>query len=373
MAKKSVIPAEALLIKARAALIQYQPFFGNLALRLKFVAVHDPKECDTAAVDGVHFFYHPPFVEELKQPELEGLVCHEVLHCVFQHMQRGVGRQPRRWNVACDYTINQHVLDNQMVLPQGAITDPTGKYKDWSAEAIYNDLPPDPEPPKWGFVLDPAGDAGSAIAAEWEIAARVSAQMAKQAGKLPGSLEGMLEEFLEPVMDWKAILWPFVANLSNEDHSWSKPHRAYIGEDIYLPSMRSETLGALAFVIDTSGSVSDQRVQQAWSEIMAVAQFEKPSKLVVIQCDSAVQSCEEIDIDNFGDFQVSVKGRGGTRFSPAFKHLAENYDDLEAIVYLTDMECSDYGADPELPVLWISTEKKWQEPPFGEVTYMPEK
>lgn len=370
MAKKPVSPAEVLLVKARADLVMNQPFFGNLALRLQFVRVDDANVVDTAAVDGVHFFFHPPFIEKLKKQELMGLVAHEVLHCVFAHMQRRNGRDPHNWNVACDYTINQHLIDNGFILPEGALIDTAGIYKDWTAEAIYNVLPPNPKPPPWGLVMDPAGGAGTAIEVEWEIATRVAAHVAKGAGKLPGGFGALLEEFFEPVVDWRSLLWPFVSNLTDSDYSWSRPNRAYISEDVYLPSMRDESLGELVFVIDTSGSVSDQAVKQSWSEILDVARHQKPSKLVVIQCDASVQSCEEIDIGDVDNFQVEIKGRGGTRFSPAFEHIAEHYPTAEAIIYLTDMECSDYGIDPEVPVLWLSTEKQWAEPPFGEVTFM---
>lgn len=367
---KAKHPAEALLVKARSDLIMNQPFFGNLALRLDFVRIDDAAVVDTAAVDGKHFFYHPPFIEKLTKPELMGLVAHEVLHCVFSHMQRRNGRNPHNWNVACDYTINQHLLDNGFILPQGGLIDKDGIYKDWPAEAIYNVLPPQQEPPPWGIVMDAAGGQDTALEVEWEIATRVAAHVAKGAGKLPGGFGALLEEFFEPVVDWRALLWPFVSNLSDTDYSWSRPNRAYIAEDIYIPSMRDETLGELVFVIDTSGSVSDEAVKQSWSEILDVARHQRPSKLVVIQCDASVQSSEEIDIGAVDQFEVEVKGRGGTRFSPAFEHIAEHYPNAEAIIYLTDMECSDYGVDPEKPVLWLSTSKDWSEPPFGEVTYM---
>lgn len=372
MAVKVSNSAEALLIKARSELIAKQPFFGTLALRLKLVRVDDPQVVDTAAVDGRNFFYHPPFIEKLTKMECVGLVAHEVLHCVFGHMQRRNGRQPRRWNVAADYAINTHLLEENFILPQGGLIDKEGKYKDWPAEAIYNDLPEDPEPPPWGLVFDPAGGQDTAIETEWEIATRVAAHVAKQAGLMPGGLEKVLGELFEPVVDWKSVLWPFVSNITDTDYSWSRPNRAYISEDLYMPSMRDETLGALAFCIDTSGSHSDKAVTQCWSEIISVARNQKPSKLYVIQCDAEVQSCEEIDYENVDSFQPTVKGRGGTVFGPAFAHIAEHCKDVEAIIFLSDMEVgfSDI-VPPDVPTLWISTEKEWAQPPFGDVIYMP--
>lgn len=377
MAKAKATQVENDLIKARAALLMDAPFFGSLALRLKFVQIDDPKVIDTAATDGRNFFYHPPFIKTLSKEKLKGLVAHEVMHCVFQHMQRRNGREMEDWNIACDYTINEHLLACGFHLPDEGIFDTEKKYVNWNSETIYADIhkkKPDekPKPCPWGGVMDSAGGQDTALQVEWEIATRVAASIAKAAGKIPGAFAGMLEEFLEPVVDWRSVLWPFVTNLSNEDHNWSRPNRAYISEDIYLPSMRSETLGSIAFIIDTSGSMADQAVTQCWSEVLDVARSEKPSKLVVLQVDAKVQSAEEIDIDVADEFKVEVKGRGGTSFKPGFDWIKENLSDVECIIYLTDMECgfSDLE-EPDCPVLWMSTSKTWQEPPFGEVIYMP--
>ena len=376
MSKAKAVDVENALIKARADLLMNAPFFGSLALRLKFVQIDDPNVINTAATDGRNFFFHPPFIKSLTKEKLKGLVAHEVMHCVFQHMQRRNGRDMEDWNIACDYTINEHLLKCGFHLPDEGIFDTEKKFVDWNAETIYAEIhkqKPEnkPKPSPWGMVMDSAGGQDTALQVEWEIATRVAANIAKQAGKLPGTFAGLLEEFLEPVVDWRSVLWPFVTNLTNEDHSWSKPNRAYISEDIYLPSMRSETLGAIAFFIDTSGSMPDKAVQQCWSEVLDVARSEKPGKLVVLQIDYDVQSAEEIDVENPNDFQVTVKGRGGTSFAPGFKYIADNYDDIECIIYLTDMECG-FGdlEDPGCPVLWMSTSKTWQDPPFGEVIYM---
>lgn len=374
ISEADVKKAEGAMIKARSQLLMNHPFFGALALRLKLTPVLDPSVCDTAAVDGKHMFYHPPFINNLTKAQAEGLVAHEVLHCVFDHMNRQGFRDGKIWNVACDYTINQHLLDIGFVLPDGGITDQEGKYKGWHAEGIYNDLTQGDMPPppvKWGLVLQaPAGTDTGGLAADWEIAVRAAVQNAKAAGKMPGNISGLVEELLEPVVDWKSILWQFATSLDRSDYNWARPNRAYISEDIYLPSMRSETLGPLVIVIDTSGSVSEKALQQFWTEIVDIARHQRPEKLVVIQCDYEVQKTEEIDIELAGTEKFEIKGRGGTRFSPAFEEAKNKYPDAEALVFLTDMECNDYGTPPSYPVLWMSTEKKWEEPPFGTVTFM---
>ena len=97
--------AEGALIKARSQLLMDQPFFGTLAIRLRPVHKDDIK---TAATDGFHFFYNEAFVSKLDPVQLRGLIAHEVLHCVFNHMTRRQERDHSLWNVACDYAINGH-------------------------------------------------------------------------------------------------------------------------------------------------------------------------------------------------------------------------------------------------------------------------
>lgn len=370
--------AEALMIKARSKLLMTQPFFGALALKLQLVPITDETVCNTAAVDGRRMFYYPPFINGLvsggSNAKVVGLVAHEVMHCVFNHMTRRNFRDMEDWNIACDYAINSHLIDNGFVLPDEGIFDTEKKYVGWHAEAIYNDInkkKPEnkPKPAPWGMVLDATDPAAQNV--EWEVAVRAAAMTAKAAGKLPGNIASMIDEVLTPKVDWRSALWQFATRLDRAEYSWSRPHRAYISEDEYLPSMRSEVLGPLVFIFDTSGSHSDQALKQCWSEVVDVAKHQRPSNLYVVQCDYNVQKAEEIDIDTAGNEKFEIKGRGGTRFGPAFDHVREHYPEAEAVIFLTDMECG-FGdcKEPECPVLWISTEKKWSEPPFGDVIYM---
>jgi len=53
-----------------------------------------------------------------------------------------------------------------------------------------------------------------------------------------------------------------------------------------------------------------------------------------------------------------------------FDYMREQGIDPVAVVFLTDLCCNSYGDQPECPVLWVSTEEKYDEPPFGEVVVM---
>ena len=89
---------------ARAKLLMDQPFFGTLALRLKVI---ETDEVDTAATDGSRLIQRQVHRQTLLPQQLIGLIAHEVIHCVFTHIHVGK-RDPKVWNVACDYAITHH-------------------------------------------------------------------------------------------------------------------------------------------------------------------------------------------------------------------------------------------------------------------------
>src|ERR1700735_4192402 len=126
-------PTSLRIQKARMSLILDHPFFGSLLFRLK------GRECrsvPTMATDGVSLFYNPDFVETLNAATLAGTLAHEVMHPALHHHVRRSGRDPKRWNVACDFAINPLLVDAGLSLPEGVLID--DRFRGMSAEQIYN-------------------------------------------------------------------------------------------------------------------------------------------------------------------------------------------------------------------------------------------
>jgi predicted metal-dependent peptidase len=132
---KALTIIERRLQKARTALLLDHPFFGSLLFRLKG---RESRSIKTMATDGVSLFYNPGFVDTLNAATLCGVLAHEVLHPGLQHHVRRSGREPKRWNEACDYAINPILLDAGLHLPEGILVD--DRFREMSAEQIYNQL-----------------------------------------------------------------------------------------------------------------------------------------------------------------------------------------------------------------------------------------
>jgi len=157
---------------------------------------------------------------------------------LHQHHTRRNGRDPEDWNIACDYAINQILIDEWFVLPDGALFDP--QYRGMSAEKIYDLLPKrlgTPEPQKWGKVLD-GGDNSTQDLGKLMTAAK--------AGKAAGTLPGWVEEFVGTMttakVDWREQLQEFLRRGVNRTSTWTKPNKRYAAHGMFLPGSKREGL-----------------------------------------------------------------------------------------------------------------------------------
>lgn len=362
--------------KARATLVLDNPFFGSLALRV------EPKEVDfieTMATDGISVVYNKNYVNSLTLKQTIGVMAHEVLHIATEHHLRRKDREPDKWNVACDYAINDVLIQDGFDLPD---TDCKNWGADEPAEEIYKKLK-DPPPQGGGGgigdVMDmpgsgPGGKATQAekdqASAELKIALAQAAQTARSCGKLSANMERLVGEVLEPKLDWKELLRQFIDRNAKNDYAWYPPNRKYVYLGLYLPSVRSETIGKLAVIVDTSGSIGSHEIDEFAGEISGILESHRGSAKV-IYCDAKVDSAEDFEFDDL-PLKLHPTGGGGTDFRPGFRYVDEHMDvPPPCAVYLTDGWCDDFPDPPPYPVMWVCTEDHF-EPPFGEVLFLNE-
>jgi predicted metal-dependent peptidase len=127
---------------ARIELIEARKFYGVLVSNVVPVL---SRKFPTMATDGKRHYYNPEFIMGLKKNHLGvevhpqllvlGVQAHESEHDARHHGTRRNGRDPEKWNIACDYSINIDLIDEGFHLPEGALIDP--QYRGMSAEDIY--------------------------------------------------------------------------------------------------------------------------------------------------------------------------------------------------------------------------------------------
>ena len=253
---------------------------------------------------------------------------------------------------------------------------------DGSGSSGADDSPTSVDPSGTGEVMDaPAtgdsdaapGEAPADVTDEeqaWDEAMHQALSLAKAQGKAPGAVQETIRDAHRSTLDWRSLLRRYMTDAGARDYSWSLPNRRFIDSGLYLPSIRSEGMGTLAVIIDTSGSVDTDALAAFWSEIREVASEVEPERIIVLQVDAVVQDESEYAPGELPE-RIVVKGRFGTDFRPGFARLAEQGVQPGVCLYFTDMDCDRYPeTEPQFPVIWAdwgSGVGLWcQPPPWGE-------
>jgi len=376
----TVVDVQLNLTKARADLVFYSPFYGAIVLRLK---MKEDASQPTFAVDGYTIFYNPDFAATLTLQEFAGILAHEVLHVALLHHTRMGNRIHIIWNMAADYAINPIVLKNpKLRLPKDALLDPN--YEGMTAEQVYELLIKKPEIQQ--VIADaqalaqavkdyldgrgekmfdeikapPAGMQGQAEQ-DAKSLANTGLAAAKQAGKLPGGMEGILDGAHEVQVDWQDRLREMLTNTTRGDLVWHRPNKRLM-ETAYLPYYEQEPAGNLTLALDSSASVSNPELEIYGTELRSIMRDNNIEDLTVLWVDTAVRNVQRFNKDD--DIILKIKGRGGTRFEPAFEWVEEHGETPDAFIYFTDGEASFPEEPPPYPVIWCITGKDQE--PWGD-------
>lgn len=369
------------LTKARTQLIIHHGFFGTLLLQTSLIERPDIK---TMATDGTHIYYNAQFVEGMTHEHTLGVFVHEVLHIILCHHTRRGHRDPKKWNIACDYVINPMVRDAGFTLPQGALFDP--RFEGLSAEVVYDMLPDSQDsgvasdPGGCGEVLDAAApsdkDGLAKAEQDVQIKMRQAAMVARKAGAVPASLERVIEQALAPAVDWREQLHPWIDATAKQDVSWLRPNKRYAYQGIILPSQLSDGISHLVLAIDTSGSINKDALAAFASEITELFDGGMIQQITVLYADTEVQ---RVDTFTTGDeLKIEATGGGGTDFRDTMQWVAENAADAAGLIYFTDLEVSEFGDEPPCPVLWSvwgdqrNFERLAKKAPFGDAIFINE-
>jgi len=136
------VPPLKKMMKARAKLIQRDPFFGAVALGLRLKELTDyqvaTSRIKTMGTDSVFLVYNLDFVEYCTIKQLMASIAHEAAHVAFKHPLRRKDRNFKLWNIACDYAINSILIEAGYDLPEGVKHNPA--YNGMSSEKIYKAL-----------------------------------------------------------------------------------------------------------------------------------------------------------------------------------------------------------------------------------------
>ncbi len=175
------------------------------------------------------------------------------------------------------------------------------------------------------------------------------------------------------MLDWKSLLHSFVQEEVN-DYSFTPPDRRMQDMDFFLPDYNvfSESMKNVYFMVDTSGSFSDEELCIAFAEIkQALDQYNNNLSGVVVFFDTVIRGVHRFN--SISDITgIKPVGGGGTDYECIFEFIKDlpSGTDPTSIVVITDGE-GNYPEENEsekIPVLWLLTE---QHPaPWGKSIYI---
>ena len=352
------------LITARVQLLLNNGFFGNLATRLTLEDASD--WCPTAATDGRHFFYNKEFIDSLDDDELIFLMGHDVLHCVYDHMDRRGDREPRLWNIANDYVVNMDLVENNIgkrITKVNICFD--YKYQNWISDEIYDDLFENAEhitEETLDMHLDYSDEDGEGQGAQGnadggdqqdgppkyskEERQQINDEVkeavmnaAKGAGNkdLPNGVRKMIKDLTNPELDWRELLATNIQSVVKNDFTFMRPAKKGIAERVYLPGMDYDTDLDVFCFIDSSGSMSDEMLRDLLSEVKGCMEQYTNFKLRLCFFDTSTYTIHEFDSTNVDDiYDIEIEGGGGTEFDCMFDRLKEEDIVPQKLIVFTD-------------------------------------
>lgn len=362
---------------ARMALLTRRPYLGHLLLSLVPVE-RTTEDNPTLAVDPwFRLYYNTTFLADQTAEERVALLYHEVSHLLREHHGRlhELDESPTLLNVAGDMEINDDIREEtyrglqagedgkKFTLPKGVVYPEAPLFKfpaNETAEQYVERLQrwrkdnpdkclPDPrcgsgapgtpqpgeEGPPNGQNADGVGKSEQHVIRQ-ATAEAIRKEAAKGQGRVPASLERWAEEFLKPKVDWRRELRAAVraaigSTLGANDYTFRRPHRrsSYLG--VVLPTLQ-RPIPKVAVAVDTSGSMGDQQLSQARSEIEGVLRtLGTPVQVLSVDCEvhgaaQRVQSAKK----------VKLTGGGGTDMSLAMRALGDLKPTPDIGVVLTD-------------------------------------
>ena len=210
---------------------------------------------------------------------------------------------------------------------------------------------------------EPLGEAEKEqLSVQWRQRLAGAAQQAMQAGKLGGNLRRLVDHLLQPQLPWRMLLARYLTAVSRDDYSYMRPSRRE-GEAIF-PTLRSAQAD-IVVVLDTSGSIRESEMREFVSEIDAI-KGQVRARIVLHACDARLSADGPWTFEPWESFTMpdTIRGGGGTRFTPVFDWLRAEGGQPDLLVYFTDAHGEFPKQEPPFSVIWLV--KGRAEVPWGQ-------
>ena len=368
----------------------------------------------TAYTDGYNKKYGNKFISKLTDQELRALVLHENLHVALKHIGRFKNEfkdNPHLMNASADYVVNDvitHLDDKSLCkLPDGGLYH--DKFHNWSVKQVYDYLKKEnSERAKNAQSLEGEGSGdgdsqggkgdgnsqggkGMPTKTLDEHDFSASEQMTpEQVGELSDKIDRALrqggilagrmgikmpraiEELLEPKIDWRHELRDFVTSSTkgSEEFTWRRFNKRLMANDIYMPSLETNSVGELIIAIDTSGSIGSLELTEFASELASICSVCSPSGVRVLWWDTEVHGEQKFEPSQYENIAKLLKplGGGGTHVSSVSEYINKHKIVAEGVIVFTDGYVeNDIQWNISAPTMWLVTQNENLKVPSGKI------
>ncbi|MBL6775687.1 MAG: hypothetical protein ISQ26_09800 [Candidatus Puniceispirillum sp.] len=392
------------IIVARIGLLLRHPFFGNMATRLRIVEADE--WLGTAAVDGRNLYFNTQFFNAMSNKEIEFVIAHEILHCVFDHLLRREDRDAMIFNIAADYIVNNLLVRDRIgEIPKLVDCFQNFKYEGWSSEEVYDDIfeKYDQEQlEQLGELLDEHidwegdGDSGEGNGKEGKDSkgenkrpsyskdelkkirdeikeSMINAAQSAGAGNTPAGVQRIIKELTEPKMNWRQLLRQQIQSTIKSDFTFTRPSRKGQMSGAILPGMSFQNTIDICVSIDMSGSIGDKQAKDFLSEVQGIMDEFQDYKIKVWCFDTQVYNEADFTSDNGENIEeYEVLGGGGTDFMVNWSYMKEHDIQPKKFIMFTDGYAWDSWGDPDYcDTIFVvhSNHNKNIQAPFGQTAH----
>lgn len=376
--------ARDILVLSRNSLAVHFRFLDRAISRLPFVKDENVSLC----TDGDNLYYGTWHVLRRYQSEQTVVtrdLFHSILHCVFRHSFVGPEIDRKRWDLACDITVENTLSEFEAPFLRAAREDVQGAmisllkeelglltaeriYK-WLGDRGFSEDELDAEREK--FMADGHGiwygssdsrakaDRNIELKKMWEeVSRRMQTELETMQNDKDSALVQNLRALHRAKYSYSEFLRRFMVHgevMRLSDEEFDNNYYTY-GLEVYgnipliepLEYSEQRRIRELVIAIDTSGSVKGDVVQafmQHTHDILSREEnFFSRVNIRILQCDDCIRDDAHITCrEDFDEYirTLEIRGLGRTDFRPVFSYVDElvrrhELKNLQGLLYFTD-------------------------------------
>ena len=330
-----------------------------------------PTACVGKKGIGIELLINEKFWNSLSDKAEIAVLCHEVNHILHDHLTMQANfPNKQHFNVASDVHINSFIED----LPPDCLT--ADKYNlppMLGTKYYYENIPEEADNDQTLDVHD-WKDFQNASDVEKKLIKNQIDHMAKQSAeqvyKTCGSIPGQFKDYIdglfkqrEAVFNWKSYFRRVVGNSI----------KSYIKSTRYRPSFRfkGQPGNILKFkpkvlvAIDTSGSVSNEELQEFFGEVQHL--YKSGVCVDIVEFDTQIQSKFEYKGIKT---EIPISGRGGTDVTSTVDYYIKHRE-YSTLVLFTDCYLTVNHLPMAQNMIWIITSNGYHQDYPGISIYIP--